>query len=457
MILFQSRVFVYTNSILYWPPSEPVIHIHANTRLPCTSNYAMASKETEPAPSSYDDERTPSQHSIIPDSEKASGDPSGVNPAPEGGLQAWLCAAGAAAIFLCTLGLANSFGAFEEYYLTHQLKTDSASKISWIGSLQSFLQFFAAIIYIFAIMMLSLCKTYWQFMLTQGILMGIVMGFLQIPAFAAVSQYFDKKRAAALGLAVSGSSIGGIIMPIILSRMLNDSSLGFAWSVRVVGFVILPFMLLSSVAVKPRVPPRKTQVFLLSPYKDRRFILLFTALFFMFMGMFTPFFYLTTYATTQGMGAAMAGYLLAIVNAASAIGRIVPGILADKYGKLNTFAIGGISTGIIVFCMTSATSNPGLIAYSVFFGFTSGTIISGASAAFSSCPKEARDIGTYMGMGMAISGLGALIGPPINGAILNTYGNFFQVCMFSGTMAVVGGFIAFAAKLSTDEDLWGWV
>ncbi|KAE8393051.1 major facilitator superfamily domain-containing protein [Aspergillus alliaceus] len=436
----------------------------------------MASKETEPAPSSYDDERTPSQHSIIPDSEKASGDPSGVNPAPEGGLQAWLCAAGAAAIFLCTLGLANSFGAFEEYYLTHQLKTDSASKISWIGSLQSFLQFFAgmlggplfdrygqwvifpsAIIYIFAIMMLSLCKTYWQFMLTQGILMGIVMGFLQIPAFAAVSQYFDKKRAAALGLAVSGSSIGGIIMPIILSRMLNDSSLGFAWSVRVVGFVILPFMLLSSVAVKPRVPPRKTQVFLLSPYKDRRFILLFTALFFMFMGMFTPFFYLTTYATTQGMGAAMAGYLLAIVNAASTIGRIVPGILADKYGKLNTFAIGGISTGIIVFCMTSATSNPGLIAYSVFFGFTSGTIISGASAAFSSCPKEARDIGTYMGMGMAISGLGALIGPPINGAILNTYGNFFQVCMFSGTMAVVGGFIAFAAKLSTDEDLWGWV
>ncbi|GIJ84575.1 hypothetical protein Asppvi_003422 [Aspergillus pseudoviridinutans] len=400
----------------------------------------------------------------------------GNNPAPDGGTRAWLVAGGAASIFLCSLGLANSFGTFEEYYLSHQLKGDSASKISWIGSLQSFLQFFAGMLggplfdrygsiviypssvaYVFALMMLSLCKTYWETMLVQGVLMGIVMGFLQIPAFAAVSQYFDKKRAAALGLAVSGSSIGGIILPIILSKMLNDSSLGFAWTVRIVGFIILPFMAFASVAVKPRLPPRKTRLFLLSPYRDLRFITLFVALFFMFFGMFTPFFYLTTYATTRGMHTALAGYLLAIVNATSTLGRIIPGILADKYGRLNTFAIGGVATGIIVLCMTSATTNAGLIVYAVFFGFTSGTIISSASAAFASCPKDPQDVGTYMGMGMAVAGLGALIGPPINGAIFDASGGFFQVCMFSGAMAVVGGFIAFAGKSLTSEGLLGWV
>jgi hypothetical protein len=63
-------------------------------------------------------------------------------PAPEGGARAWLVAGGGAAIFFCTLGFANSFGAFEEYYLTHQLQGDSPSKVAWIGSLQSFLQFF---------------------------------------------------------------------------------------------------------------------------------------------------------------------------------------------------------------------------------------------------------------------------------------------------------------------------
>jgi MFS family permease len=69
----------------------------------------------------------------------------------------------------------------------------------------------SAILYVFALMMLSLCDQYWQIMLVQGVLMGIVMGLLQFPAFAAVSQYFDKKRAAALGVVVSGSSIGGVV------------------------------------------------------------------------------------------------------------------------------------------------------------------------------------------------------------------------------------------------------
>jgi MFS family permease len=175
----------------------------------------------------------------------------------------------------------------------------------------------------------------------------------------------------------------------------------------------------------------------------------------MFIGMFTPMFYLTTYATTKGISATLARYLLALVNAASTFGQIVPGVLADKYGRLNTFAIGGVTTGILVFCMTSATSNATLIIYAIFFGFSSGAIISGASATFSSCPDNPQDIGTYMGMGMAISGLGALVGPPINGAILTRYGRYFECCMFSSAMGVFGGLIAFAAKLTTKEGLWG--
>ncbi|PWY94778.1 MFS general substrate transporter, partial [Aspergillus sclerotioniger CBS 115572] len=407
-------------------------------------------------------------------SEKGPSDEFEVGPAPDGGLRAWLVAAGAGSVFFCTLGLANSFGAFEDYYLTHQLKGDTEGAISWIGSLQSFLQFFsgmlggplfdrygakvfwpAGLLYVVALMLLSVCKTYWETMLVQGVLIGLVMGFLQIPAFAAVSQYFDKNRAGALGLAVAGSSIGGVVMPIILSKGFNGSSLGFGWTVRVVAFVILPFIGLACFAIKSRVPPRKTHFFLLAPYKQPRFVMLFVALFFMFIGMFTPMFYLTTYATTQGMSATLAGYLLSMVNAASTFGRIVPGILADKFGRLNTFAAGGIITGILVFCMTSATSNAGLIVYAIFFGFCSGAIVSGASATFSSCPDNPRDIGTYMGMGMAISGFGALVGPPINGAITARYGGYFECCMFSGSMAVFGGFIAFAAKRTTKEGLWG--
>lgn len=69
-----------------------------------------------------------------------------VSDAPEGGTRAWLVAAGSASIFFSTLGFANSFGTFEEYYIDHELQGESASKIAWIGSLASFLQFFTGML-----------------------------------------------------------------------------------------------------------------------------------------------------------------------------------------------------------------------------------------------------------------------------------------------------------------------
>lgn len=315
----------------------------------------------------------------------------------------------------------------------------------------------ASVVYVFSLMMVSLCTEYYQFMLAQGILMGSAVAFLQFPAFAVVSQYFDKKRAAALGIMVSGSSIGGVIFPIVLSKMLNSSDIGFGWSIRIIAFIILPFMLFTCVAITPRVPPRGTTVFIFEAWKQPKYVLLVASLFFMMMGMWTPVFYIPVYAVSRGMGRTLASYLLAIINASSTFGRIIPGILADKLGRHNMFAFAGVSTGILVFCINLPTSNAGIIVYATFFGFTSGTIISAASAAISQCTKDPRDIGTYMGMGMGLSAFAVLIGPPVNGALIDRYGGFSQVSIFSGVVSLVGGLIALSSKLATPEGLFGKV
>jgi MFS family permease len=292
-------------------------------------------------------------------------------------------------------------------------------------------------------------------MLAQGVLMGIAIGLLMFPAMAAVSQYFDKKRAAALGLAVSGSSIGGIVLPIALSKMLNSSSLGFGWTVRVIGFVMLPLLAFSCVAIKSRLPPRTTTFFIGAAFKEANFVLLIVSVFLMFLGMFTPLFFIPTYAVTRGMDATLASYLLAILNAASMFGRTIPGVLADKFGRLNILALGGITTGIVIFCLTKAETTAALVLYSVAFGFSSGTIISGGSAAFTVCPKTPRDIGTYLGMGLAVSSLAALIGPPVNGVLVDRYGGFFEVSIFSGVMCLAGGCTALVSKAATPQGILG--
>ncbi|KAH7123038.1 major facilitator superfamily domain-containing protein [Dactylonectria macrodidyma] len=393
-------------------------------------------------------------------------------PAPDGGLQAWTVAAGTAFITFSALGFANSFGVFQQYYMAHQLRGESADKIAWIGSTTAFIQFAAgavggplfdrygawiirpaAVVYLFSMMMLSICKQYWHFMLTQGILQGTAMGLMTFPALAALSQYFDKKRAAALGIGISGSSIGGIVFPIALSKMLNESSLSFGWSVRIVCFIMLPFLIFSCIAIKARLPPKQTKFFAAEAFRQLKFMLLVLAMFFLILGMFTPLFFVPTYAVSRGMNETLASYLLAIINGASTFGRVIPGILADKYGPFNMLAVAGLSNGVTIMCMNKAESTAALVVYSVVFGFTSGMIISGGAAAFATCPKDIHDLGSYMGMGMAVSAVAALIGPPINGVLIDTYGGFLQVSIFSGVMCLVGGAVAVSSKLTSHQGI----
>ncbi|KAL4757686.1 MCT family MFS transporter [Aspergillus foveolatus] len=401
-------------------------------------------------------------------------EPESFSPAPDGGIKAWLVAIGASCTIFSTLGFANSFGVLQEYYAVHQLQNESSDRIAWIGSLAAFLQFATgaiagplfdrygawvirppAIAYVFALMMTSLCTKYWQFMLAQAVLVGISSGMLQFPAMAAVSQYFDKKRGAALGLAIAGSSVGGVVFPIALSKMLNNSSISFGWAIRIIAFIMLPMMLFTCLTVTARLPSRTTAFFIPSAFNSPLFVLLILAMFFMFLGLFSPIFFIPTYAVSRGMDATLASYLSAILNGASTFGRIIPGILADRFGRINAFGLGGLATGIIICCMNEAQSNASLIVFSVIFGFWSGTVISGGSAALTAVPKNPQEFGTYLGMGIALSGCAVLIGPPVSGVLIDHYGGFFELSIFSGIFCLAGGIIALLSKAVTDQGLFG--
>ncbi|KAG4436606.1 hypothetical protein IFR05_007926 [Cadophora sp. M221] len=390
--------------------------------------------------------------SIVNDSTKPEDD------YPEGGLRAWLVVAGAAGVLFCGFGYANAFGVYQEYYSTHQLRNESPSTVSWIGSLQLFFLFGGNLIggplfdrfgskiiwpailgYIISVMMTSLCTSFYQFLLAQGILGGVSMGMSMAPAMAATGQYFNKKRGAAMGLTIGGSSIGGILFPIILSKMLNNSSLSFGWTVRILGFVMIALMLPAATAIRPRLPPRKNKFFLPEAFKDPQYSSLIASVFLMMMGMFMPFFYLPTFAVAHGMGTQLAGNLLAILNAASFLGRVIPGILGDKLGRLNALCAAGLSTGILVLCMQKLGGNASIIVFAVLYGFCSGAIISGMAVCLAQITPDPRNLGTYMGMGMAVMAIAALIGPPIDGALVSRYHGFDEVATFSGILVLAGG------------------
>jgi MFS family permease len=125
-------------------------------------------------------------------------------------------------------GIVNMFGVFQTYYQLNFLSSQSASNISWIGSMQAFLLFAGSAVtgpffdmgylrtllclgtfgVVFGMMMTSLCSTYWQVFLAQGVTVGLGFGCLFLPSVAIVSQYFTTKKSFAFGIASTGSSIG---------------------------------------------------------------------------------------------------------------------------------------------------------------------------------------------------------------------------------------------------------
>ncbi|CAE7199388.1 MFS general substrate transporter [Pyrenophora teres f. teres] len=261
-----TQLWLYTTTIPHHVLPQQTPHTHPST--PSSPNPDM-----EKSPSGQPT-RTPSITAL--------------GPAPDGGLTAWLNCAAAFCIFFCCLGFTSCFGVLQEYYSTHQLHDHSMNAIAWIGSLAGFIQFVggvvggpvfdrwgvwvciffsiyllksiirpATLLYILGLMLLSLCTHYPHFILAQSLLMGSAVAFLQFLAFALMGHYFDKRRAAALGIIVSGSSVGGLVFPIVLSKLLNCSSgasLGFGWSIRIVAFVMAPFMLFACVVLRPRFP-----------------------------------------------------------------------------------------------------------------------------------------------------------------------------------------------------------
>ena len=131
-----------------------------------------------------------------------------------------------------------------------------------------------------------------------------------------ISTWFFRKRALAFGITASGSSLGGVILPIMVERLVPR--IGFGWTMRTVAFLLLALLIVANLTVKSRLPPFPKPLAIMefiSPLAEVPFLLVCIASFLFFWGLFLPFNFIILQASESGMSARLAGYLLAIINA----------------------------------------------------------------------------------------------------------------------------------------------
>jgi MFS family permease len=385
---------------------------------------------------------------------------------PNGGLTAWLQVLGSFFLFFNTWGTVNTFGTYQTYYESSFLSSTSPSNISWVGSCQATLLMLVgtltgpiydagyvrslvatgSFLVVFGQMMLSLSTTYWQVFLSQAVCIGLGTGCMFVPCVAILSTYFSTRVATAMGLAASGSSLGGVVYPIVFHRL--QPMIGFAWTTRVMGFMMLATLAVSNTVLKVRVLPSGRRKFMdLSAFKEGPYTFFVLGTFLGFLGLYTPFFYIQSYAIDTGITDANVGfYLLAILNGASVFGRIAPNIIADRLGPFNVVIPCTFATGILGICLMATKSVASVIVVAVLYGFCSGTFVSLPPTIYVHITKNRGMIGTRMGMGFAVTSIGVLLGTPISGAILDA-SSYTYVWLFGGLMTIVAGCFITAARV----------
>ncbi|KAF9933615.1 hypothetical protein FBU30_005054 [Linnemannia zychae] len=409
--------------------------------------------------------------------------------APDGGLRAWLVVLGSFMIHTFCFGPTEYiFGVFEHNYLEiYSHSTPGA--IALIGTLGSSSTYFAGFVsgafadrfgyritsllgtFVMAVSLLlaSFASQVWHLYLTQGVLFGIGASLVYYPAIGAPSHWFDAKRGLALGLAVSGTGVGGLALAPATQALVD--SVGVNWTLRILAIIAVVICGIASFLIAERENGKKVPepaheindlevnhmdekhshkrksadkpsfATELKVFKNPQFLSLTFAELAASIGFLIPMYYFQTYSLFIGLTAQNGALIAGLSSGASCLGRIVLGFMADRLPK--TFVVSfcaWMTAGSILIIWTLSKSFAVYLVFALIYGFFAGGYVSLVPLVLSET-FGAHHLSTVIGFMYTAGGVGMLAGAPVAGMILSATEpnlSYIPVIMTAGATLLLG-------------------
>ena len=255
------------------------------------------------------------------------------------------------------LGFPQSFGVFQDYYLTHEQFKDDR-RVVFIGVLASGIPDLGApfMTYITerfprsrtlmlwtgwplclgSLVAASFASTMPLLILTQGLLYGIGELIFFYPLLSMINEWWSKRMGLAYGILDCSTGFSGVPLPFLIELLLKRY--GYKWTLRVLCLIAIVVTGPCLFLVRGRLPTTKTGVV---PMVDWKFLR--KPLFYFYsvsnilqgLGWYVPLMFLPSYVNDLDLSDQMGALLLALISGAGIISSLALGTLSDGRVPLN--------------------------------------------------------------------------------------------------------------------------
>jgi len=287
----------------------------------------------------------------------------------------------------------------------------------------------SGVMFALGLVLLSQITQPWQHIVLFGTLIAAGLATHDVVTLSVVARWFDKKRGIMTGVVKTGTAAGQVVVPPVAAMLI----LWYGWRNGLLVIAACSAVLLIIAALMIRLPrpeehpqPSETNtegVTYAQARRTRAFWTICAMQFLFFPTMMTVPLHLGVHGQDLGMAKEKAALLLSIMGAASVIGRLVIGTLADRIGGKNSYslALGGLVISLVLLPMI--TAHGGLMAVTALYGLCHGAmfvVVSPTVARFFGMRAHGSIFGTVLFFGT----IGGALGPTLAGWVFDTWGSY---------------------------------
>ncbi len=257
------------------------------------------------------------------------------------------------------------------------------------------------------------------------------------PLIADISHWFVRRRGIAVALVASGNYLSGVIWPLVLAGMIQDS--GWRSAYLFMAIVTLVGVIPLAMALRRRVPDDvKIVAQQVSMLNARSSGLSPRALQYLLglagvgccVAMSMPQVHIVAYCVDLGYGPAVGAQMLSLMLLGGVGSRLLSGLIADQLGGVKTLLIGSTLQCLALFLYLPAGGLVSLYVVSLIFGLSQGGIV----PSYALIVREympAKEAGERVGFVMMATIMGMALGGWVSAWIYDLSGSY-QLAFING-------------------------